>query len=392
MLLTVLTRAALAVTMMVVFVPTASSHQAAPPADCRLPAPAGVGNEHEGPTDYQRWLPPHGALRAVVLFVEFPDAKSTATERAERINLLNPAPSWLATSSYGRTSLTLTFDTDWRQLPQPHTAYSQYNSSFLAHRNYLQDAVTAADTAVDFSQYQLVYVVPARAAVNLPTSPAFIATSGWGVSADGVELRHGVTFGQDLDFWGYKLLTHETGHVFGLPDLYSYAGGPNIHAAAGGWDVMGLISGPAPDHLAWHKWKMAWLDDTQIACQTSNGQLTSTLTPIGNPSGTKASVVRVGPQRAVVVENRTAGRLDVNSPCLRPGVLVYVVDGSVGGGSNPVTVADRTPGSAVPGCDAAHAHLDNAALTAIGHEIVVSGVRVRLTATSGTSRTVRVSW
>jgi hypothetical protein len=155
---------------------------------------------------------------------------------------------------------------------------------------------------------------------------------------------------------------------------------------------MGLISGPAPDHLAWHKWKMAWLDDAQILCQTTAGQTTTTLTPLGNSGGTKAAVVRTGPQRAVVVENRQVSPLDVASNCFRPGVLVYVVDASVGGGNNPVTVADRTPGSTVAGCDPAHAQLDNATLTTVGHEVVVSGVRVRLTASVGTNRTVRVTW
>jgi M6 family metalloprotease-like protein len=365
---------------------------AAPPADCRLPAPAGIGNEHEGPTDYGRWLRPSGTVRAVVLFVDFPDAQPTAGERTERVNLLSSAPTWVATSSYGRVSTPLTFDGAWRRMPQPQTAYSQYGQSFDAHRAYLRDAVSAADAAVNFSQYQIVYVVPPRSAGALPNSPAFIASPGWGVNADGVELRHGVTFGQDIDFWGAKVVAHETGHLFGLPDLYSYAGGPNIHAAVGGWDLMGLISGPAPDHLAWHKWKMAWLDDAQIVCRTIVGQTTTTLTPLGSSGGTKAVVVRTGSQRAVVVENRQVSPLDVASSCFRPGVLVYVVDASVGGGSNPVTVADRAPGSTVAGCDPAHAQLDNATLTTVGHEVVVSGVRVRLTATSGSNRTVRVTW
>ena len=330
-------------------------------------------------------------MRAVVLFVDFPDAQPTPSERTERVNLLTSAPNWVATSSYGRVSTPLTFDGAWQRMPQPQTAYGQYNQSFDAHRAYLRDAVTAADAAVNFSQYQIVYVVAPRSASAIHNSPAFIASPGWGVPADGVELRHGVTFGQDIDFWGAKVVAHETGHLFGLPDLYSYAGG-NIHAAVGGWDLMGLISGPAPDHLAWHKWKMAWLDDAQIVCQTAVGQTTTTLTPLGSSGGTKAAVVRTGPQRAVVVENRQVSPLDVASTCFRPGVLVYVVDASVGGGSNPVTVADRTPGSTVAGCDPAHAQLDNATLTAVGHEVVVSGVRVRLTATSGTSRTVRVTW
>jgi hypothetical protein len=131
----------------------------------------------------------------------------------------------------------------------------------------------------------------------------------------------------------------------------------------------------------------------QIVCRTTLGQTTTTLTPLGTTGGTKASVVRTGPQRVVVVENRQVSPLDVASVCFRPGVLVYVVDASVGGGNNPVTVVDRTPGSTAAGCDdPSHNQLDNATLTAVGHEVVAGGVRVRLTGTSGNNRTVRVTW
>ena len=385
--------AAVATAAACLFVP-AGPASAAPPADCRLPAPPGIFNEHEGPTDYGRWLNPLGTLKAVVLFVDFSDATPTASERSERVSLLNPAAGWFTSSSYNKVSVQLTFDTAWRRMPQPQTAYIGYNTSFTAHQQYLQAAVTAADPAVNFTQYQLIYVVVPRSASVFTNSPAFIASPGFGVIGDGVERRHGATFGQDIDFWGFKVLNHETGHIFGLPDLYSYAGGPNVHAAAGGWDLMGLISGPAPDYLAWHKWKMAWLNDTQIVCRTSTGISTTTLTPLSTSTGTKAVVVRTGPQRAVVVENRQVSQLDVASSCFQPGALVYVVDASVGGGNNPIRVIDRTPTTAVPGCDQPHAQLDNATLTTINHEVVdqVSGVRVRLTGSSGTNRTVRVTW
>jgi len=369
-----------------------AAEPAAAASPCRLRAPTGVAIEHEGPTDFTRYLRPSGKLRAVVLFVDFPNAAPTATEREGRVDLLRPAAPWFTTSSYGRVSVQLTFDTAWRRMPNPHGAYTGYNTSFTAQQEYVQDAVTAADAAVDFSQYQLVYVVPPRSATTMTNSPAFIANPGWGAFADGTELRHGATFGQDLDFWGYKVLNHETGHVFGLPDLYSYQPAPNIHAAVGGWDLMGFISGAAPDHLAWHKWKMGWLDDAQIACRTTSGETLSTLAPLNQAGGLKASIVRIAPRQAVVVENRQVSPLDVKFRCFTPGVLVYLVDGSVGGGSYPVTVADHQPNSAVANCNPAQGELANATLTAVGDQIVVSGVRVRLTAVNGTSPTVRVIW
>ncbi|WP_412741702.1 M6 family metalloprotease domain-containing protein [Krasilnikovia sp. MM14-A1004] len=369
---------------------------AAPAADCRLPASGGIGNEQEGPTDYRRWLPAQGALRAVFLFVDFSDAPGGAGELAERRDMFASAPGdWLRTASYGRASLVPTFTTAWARMPRPQSAYAGFNASFEAHRAYLQDAVTASDAVVDFTGFDLVYVVSPRSATAIAVSPAFIADPGWGVSADGVELRHGVTLGADVDSWGYRVLNHETGHVFGLPDLYTYgAGWPDLHRPVGGWDLMGLISGPAPDHLAWHKWKLGWLDDTQISCVTAPGTRTVTLTPLGTATGLKAAVVKVSAQRVIVVENRRADSLDVASPCLRPGVLVYAVEAGVGGGNNPVRVIDAQPGSAVDGCGPGDAELDNATLTAVGQQVTdaASGVRVTLTGTSGAKRTVQVAW
>ncbi|MGC5285561.1 M6 family metalloprotease domain-containing protein [Micromonospora sp. DT231] len=384
--------------------PAGSNQAAAVPAsptDCLLPA-ADVYNEHEGPADYGRWLQPTGTLRGIVLFVGFPGVTPPAGELAQRKRLLSGAPAWFSQSSYGGVTLQLTFDTVWRQLPNSQTTYSGYNVDFNVQRAYVQDAVNVADPAINFSQYDLVYVVAPSNASSLPNSPSFIASVGWGAWADGVELRHGATFGQDLSHWGYKVLNHETGHVFGLPDLYAYAA--DQHQAAGGWDLMGLISGPAPDLFAWHKWKLGWLADTQIVCQDGSGSTPATLTPLGASGGTKALVVRTGERDAVVVENRQVSQLDVSSSCFQPGVLVYRVTTTVGGGGippgsntpvpdgpRPIRVADRLPNSTIAGCDARAAELANATLTAVNHAVTVAGVTVRVTGHSGSNRSVQVT-
>nr|MDT0662591.1 M6 family metalloprotease domain-containing protein [Micromonospora sp. DSM 115978] len=370
--------------------------------ECRLPA-ADVGNEHEGPTDYGRWLRPTGTVRAIVLFVYFDDATPASGEMARRTTEFAPASTWLTRSSYGAVDLRLSFDSAWRRMPQPQTAYASFNATFDNQRAYLSDAVAAADAAINFSQYQIVYVVPASTASALTNSAAFIAYPGWGVWADGVELRHGITFGHGLDDWGFEILLHETGHIFGLPDLYAYTP-TNYHDAVGGWDLMGLVSGAAPDHFAWHKWKMGWLSDSQITCRSGPGSTTTTLTPLGETAGTKTVVVRTGERDAVVVENRQVSRLDQASGCFRPGVLVYRVTTSVGGGgrppgggdpvvggARPIRVVDHAPNSPVAACDSDQAELANATLTAVGHTVTVDGVTVRVTAASGTSRTVGVT-
>jgi M6 family metalloprotease-like protein len=380
----------------------AGSHQAAAsPEDCQL-LPANVYNEHEGPTDYERWLRPTGTLRGIVLFVRFPGEPSPSTDELEdRTELFSQAPDWFSHSSYGEVTLDLTFDTVWREMPNQQSTYS--NDTFDLQRTIVQDAVNSADTAIDFSPYDLIYVVAPANAWALPDSPSFIAGVGWGVWADGVELRYGATFGQDVSYWGYEILNHETGHVFGLPDLYQFTA-DDYHKPAGGWDVMGLITGPAPDLLAWHKWKLGWLDDNQIVCQEDSTSMPVTLTPLGTNGGTKALVVPRGDRDAVVVENRQVSQLDEDTDCFQAGVLVYQVTTTVGGGGippgsntpdpdgpRPIRIADHLPNSAIPDCDSRAAELANATLTAEGHTITVDGVTVEVTGHSGSDRSVEVT-
>ena len=110
-----------------------------------------------------------------------------------------------------------------------------------------------------------------------------------------------ITAGNDLFRWGYRWAVHESGHTFGLPDIYSYA--PVINDVkigsfffCGGWDMMGNIAGHSTDFLAWHKWKLRWIRDDQVdvVSQSSPGPTTHFITPVETPGGTKMVVIRTG--------------------------------------------------------------------------------------------------
>jgi M6 family metalloprotease-like protein len=274
----------------------------------------------------------------------------------------------------------------------------------------MQDAVTEWDPVVDFSVYDLFYVVSPVGATGIASSPAFIASEGDGVTAfepgGPVELRHGSTLAQDRTLWKYQILAHETGHVFGLPDLYEYDVAANWHQYVGGWDTMGRVNGPAPDYLAYHKRKLEWLADNQIVCMTNHGWLQQTLTPLHTTGGVKAVMVAIDTNRVVVVENRDSGSpIDGQTmeaeACYQEGVLVYVVDARVGGGGvgppgtpdvMPVTVVDANPGS-LPGCtDGDVAAKSNATMTDEWDWVQTHGVFVQISDISGANRQVQVSW
>ena len=319
--------------------PLAPTHRAAAGA-CALPK-----GSTEGVENWQRHLRPAGTLRAIMLFVDFPDAAAAGDLADYSAELLPGGPRWFSRASYGRVHLAVTTVDAWVDMPHDTSHYAGYSTSFDAQRDYIVDAMHAAvvQQGVDFTGFKLIYVVPTTAATSLPTSPAFVAGSGGGASTDGFEIDYGATFGQDMWFWGFKVLDHETGHTFGLPDLYAFQGS-NDHRFVGGWDLMGLISGPAPDYLALEKWRLGWLDPAQVACVNERGTSLRTLTPLERAGGKKLLVLRTGTATAVVVEDRQA--LGNDARTCSTGALIYEVDSSVATGHGPVRVENSHPGFA----------------------------------------------
>jgi M6 family metalloprotease-like protein len=225
-------------------------------------------------------------------------------------------------------------------MPKASTDYSFARGfSFDLQRAYIDDAVRAADSTVDFSAYNVIYVVSARNP-GITFSPAYHAGKGSGVSVDGTELRWGVTFGNDIRNarWGSNVLVHETGHVLGLPDLYDFTFDPNDYHAqfkfAGGWSLMSWVE-PGGQFFAWEKWHLGWLDPAQIRCVDAKSTLETTLTPLESAGGVKMAVAKTGASTAYVVEVRKPSATE--SFC-DEGVLVYTVDSSVATGRGPVQV------------------------------------------------------
>ncbi|GAA0595217.1 M6 family metalloprotease domain-containing protein [Streptomyces crystallinus] len=348
------------------------------PADCALPGRTGWTDEGHD-TDRTQFQKPTGTHRVLTLFVDFPDAPATGPTDPYAAQLA-PAADWMRTASHGRARLAVTPLRRWIRMPAASTSYDFARGlTFEAHEKYLRDAVTAADPYADFSRYDMVYVVPTKAATAIPFSPTYLfdpATGG--VTADGTRVKWAVTFGQDMWHWGFKVAAHETAHTFGLPDLYSFTG--DTHQYVGGWDVMGNIAGAAPQYLGWHSWKLGWIHDGQVACLAGLGRRTVRLTPVERPGGTKIAVLRTGETTAYVAESRRAEGNDRGARST--GVLVYRIDSSAATGEGPVRVLPPLPGTAL---DLA-ARTPGQSFTDLG-----TGVRIDVLAGGPAGDTVRIS-
>jgi M6 family metalloprotease-like protein len=331
-----------------------------------------------------------GTIRALTLMIDFEDAPGRGSAMNRFREFFPQTRAWFRTSSYGRLDYRPeTPIRDWLRMPRPFEEYGiERGAPFEpGYRLLVEDLVGAADPEVDFAAYDLlnVLVTPnaGPSALDTVLSVTFAGNSE-APTADGVPVANAsfVYSRQDdgsgaYARTGYRVLPHENGHVFGLPDLYTQEGG----GAVGHWDIMSEDWGANNDLLGWHKWKLGWLDPAQVGCVAAHGTSEHLLTPLARPGGPKLIFIPIDRRTGYAAELRT--RAGNDEAVCRPGVLIYKVDADVDTGMGPVRVYDSRRDSG--GCTRSpnvHAELSDAAFTPgqtfkdprRGIEIEVTGV------------------
>jgi len=362
------------------------------PTACRVERPAGLW-----PTDYvdigtgpwdthlhhglnSNWndhTRPIGTVRAVMIMVDFSDRPSTGApanqngrdwrEAQPYLDWLKPGLDFFKTASNGRFDLQVDVVPKWYRMSSPSTnpEYGMTRNTWTIERQqaYMREAVAKADPDVDFSPYNLVFIMPPRGASGIEFSPELNFYQE-PLRLDGKVIRNGVTYGQDMfQSWGYKIINHEAGHDISFPESYN-GGSGTTHQWIGGWDVMGDILGGAPDYMSWNKWKVGWLDDFDFGCLASDGSaeynLSTTELPSDGGLTKKGVVVRTSATTAIVAELREPRGNDVTyvAPAGVPGssrmcdwgVLVYKLDVTKLNSYGSIQVVDNQPLSTAWGC------------------------------------------
>ncbi|MFI5685928.1 M6 family metalloprotease domain-containing protein [Streptomyces sp. NPDC051636] len=309
-----------------------------------------------------------GTVHALTLMVDFSDAPGEGSALDRFREFFPQTEEWFRTASYGRLDYRPeTPITTWLRMPKPFRAYGIERGAPFdpGYRRLVQDIVAAADPTVDFRSYDLlnVLVTPnaGPSALDTVLSVTFAGNAEAPV-ADGVPVANAsfVYSRQDdgsgsYAQTGYRVLPHENGHVFGLPDLYTQEGG----GAVGHWDIMSEDWGADNDLLGWHKWKLGWLDASQVSCAAAHSTTEYELTPLSRTGGRKLVFVPFSGRSGYALELRTQGGND-EAVC-HPGILIYKVDANVDTGRGPVRVYDAHRGSS--GCTRSpnvHAELSDA--------------------------------
>ncbi|MHB9861082.1 M6 family metalloprotease domain-containing protein [Streptomyces sp. YIM S03343] len=296
------------------------------------------------PTGYARST---GVVHALTLMVDFPDAPGEGSAFDRFGEFFPQTRKWFRASSYGLLDYRPEPPVPhWLRMPKPFAAYGIERGAPFdpGYRRLIQDIVAAADPVVDFRSYDFLNVLmtpnAGPSALDTVLSVTFAGNPEAPV-ADGVPVANAsfVYSRQDdgsgsYARTGYRVLPHENGHVFGLPDLYTQEGG----GAVGHWDIMSEDWGADNDLLGWHKWKLGWLDPSQVRCATTPGTAEYRLTPLARPGGPKLVFVPIDGRTGYALELRT--REGNDEAVCGPGVLIYKVSADVDTGQGPVEVYD----------------------------------------------------
>ncbi|UCA54367.1 M6 family metalloprotease domain-containing protein [Streptomyces sp. WA6-1-16] len=384
---------ALAATSLVAGPAAAATGDAAP---CALPRTA--AHHSLGLNTWNAAYPrPDQGLDAVMIFLSFPDSEPVLTPGELTADHFPATTRFFERASYGRFTLRPHPQRSWTQMPRDSTWYAIERDWNAERRTaYLRDAVAAADDDVDFSRYDVVYLVADPDAPGVDSDATKVVNFDRPLRADGHDIRRVVTvFEQHPP--DRNVLAHETGHVFDLADLYHRPtdGKGDWDTYVGDWDVMGSQFGLAPDLFGWHKWKLGWLGGRQVVCVQGSADLT--LEPVaaapvpGGSIGTRLAVVRTGADSALAIEARSATGNDRDT--CSEGILIYRVRSETASGGGPVEVVDTHPGTGACWDRSVYPPLADAPL-GVGETFTVPGAGTRVEVADRTpsgSWTVRIT-
>ena len=377
--------------------------------------------------------PSVGKVRVAVLFMDYPDAQATHTTQREASFGLSYVEEYLEASSYGRLDVELVPHHEWLRAERSYNHYSQLIDVVDTVQIIWPTTVHAvelADGDVDFSDIDMV--------LHISPSTHFSAGNAHHTTeADGATLRLARVGTEKRSaagepfFWGHTA-AHELVHLFGLLDLYPY--NARAHdtpgAVPGGktrvdmwWGLMGLrpwffadSTDPRLRHtwrhndgrtdtgyrtylephemLAWSRWQLGWLDESQVEC-INDADATVSLAPIAEPDDDIAmAAVPLNAREVIVIESRRKQGYDHSRDYAAPngwsttyprlieeGVLVYTVDALTQTGELPLKVVG----------DSGNGQVDDFPVLQVGESVNVGGYTITVTADNGDTHTVSIT-
>ena len=272
-------------------------------------------------------LTSNGVVRALIVPIDFATIPGVGEPAEVFYQMATQMDTYFKQMSNNRVRFDFKILKNWQRADFNPSDYKLGTWSGGDSSGYYQAALAVADPVVDYSLFDVVYVfspkaIPSSVIAYGPAFPTSFRTE------DG-SVRNGTISGADAyrdgDRTGWRWMAHETGHLFGIHDLYT-VDTPSVY---GDWDIMANNWGDTLELNAWNRYIQGWLDESQIRCLEAsqlNTPVEVTINPLSNRTNDmKAAMIRLSDTEILVAEVRRNGGYDRMNANYE-GVLVYKVD------------------------------------------------------------------
>jgi M6 family metalloprotease-like protein len=293
----------------------------------------------------QTRLPNRGTINAIFIFVDFPDAIGSDSPRKITETYFNRFNDFYKSVSYGEVEFKYSVPDRYFRINKPQNSYRMNVIKGETNPDvstYFTDAIKSADPFVDFTPFDVIYVIPSETTTEITYGPAFPMGSGNNLlRTDEKVFYSGAVGGTDSRTRSNSLewvwLAHETGHLFGLEHPWKVQstaqGATTLSDAVPIWDLMlnmWIWSPQAHEFLGWTRFLLDWIKDVHVNCQnikdTSWTELNFRLSPLAIKSAEeKLALIRISDTTALAIESRRNLGFD-RIPPEYEGALIYLVD------------------------------------------------------------------
>jgi M6 family metalloprotease-like protein len=279
----------------------------------------------------------NGVIRALIIPVGFTDLTGNGVPSQVYRSMAEGTHNYFFKQSQGKVSFKFTTLKDFVNLNVSVKNFNLGSYNGGDPTGLFKAGLAAADSIVDFSQFDVVYVLPPSnvASNQIAYGPAFPNNiDGKDFFTQDGRVMNGSVGGADawqsLEGAGWKWMAHETGHLFGLFDWYTF---DNTNPY-GPWDIMSLNwTTEAIELNSWNRYISGWLGENQVHCLEKASLDVSAKEFLVEVLGVdskkvKAAMVKLSDSKILVLEARATAGLDKVAPT-NSGLLIYTVDVSI---------------------------------------------------------------
>ena len=284
-----------------------------------------------------------GRVKWALIPIDFEDLQGEKDFRTRVDEQMQLVSEWFETASEGKFRVDWVVADRWITVPGASSDYPLTKTTGVNNTpggiKLFRAAMAAADAHFDFTDIQTVnFILPKQQNIANEGEQGFpwdhhvrdLVTQEGRISSFSIAGKFQNSGGNQL--WSYWI--HEFGHAIGLPHVGS--NGPEV-SPFNPLEIMGGQDGPSLELSGWLRFLARWMDDERVYCRDARkvNKVDLILVPLSNGySGIKLAVFPLSATKALVIESRRVTKFSCLTPTPRNGVLVYLLDLTLGHGQD----------------------------------------------------------